>query len=275
MTKNFREVYECLIKDDDVEILPKLVPQLAESTEIFQKIKNVETESLAKDAKETKDKDKQSKENQQNGLGQIQGNNQLITVKDDSRAYLDAVINIGNSLSTHHLWRLEIVFIEGFTRYFAIYNAKDIYDRAVPYLIKRIKEGVNESKLKAIEMVVRYMRMNHMNNRSKDLLKVLNEEFFASSCFKMRQAYINIFLKLAETFSRQFIKQNALSLIFNLSVDKTTQVRRRLAEVLSNIRKAIFPEDNDNLQRFNEIVNQLTQDTDKEVSEVKYSKLFI
>ena len=264
MTKTLREIFEWLIKEDDIDIISKLVPQLAELTEMFQKIKQLEIECLAKDVK-----DKHSKENQFHSYShQHQHHGHHHHVKEDPRAYLDAIVNIGNSLVTHHLWRLEIDLMDGFARYFTIYNAKDIYERAIPFLVKRIKEGVNESKVKAIEMLVRFMRMNHMNSRSKDLLKTLNDEFFASNCFKMRQAYINIFLKLAETFSRHFIKQNVLSSIFSLAADKTAQVRRKLVVILPTIRKAIFHDDNDNLQRFNEIVNQLIQDTDKEVSEV-------
>lgn len=264
MTKHLRELYDWLIKEDDVEILPKLVPQLAELTEIFQKIKNVENEILAKE----KDKERQTKENQFGGGHSHHNSHHNHPGKEDPRAYLDAIVNIGNKLSANHLWRLELILLDGFPRYYVMYNAKDIHERAIPYLIKRIKEGVNEIRLKAIEMLVRFMRMNHMNSRSKDLLKAINDEFFASSCFKMRQAYISIFLKLAETFSRHFIKQNVLSSILNLAADKTAQVRRRLADILSNIRKMIFLEDTDNLQRFNDIVNQLMQDADKEVSEV-------
>lgn len=245
-----------------METLPKFIPQLPELTEIFQEMRNSETDNPSKE-KDPKDKtsDKDYHHNHHYN-------------KDDSKNYLESVLNVGNTLKARHLWRLEIQFMDGFPLYYRIYSVKDLNDKVVPYLIKTIKEGMSEVKLKAIEMLVKFMRINYMSSRSKDLLKSLTEDFYLANSCRQRISYITIYVQFAESFSRQFLMQNMLENVFSLSGDKVNQVRRRFTDYLPQIKRSILPDNQENVQKFIDLVNRLILDPDKETSDVNRFTLY-
>ena len=209
--------FENLLHDEDNDVLTKLVPQLPELIEIFEEAKTSEPDALTpKESKESsKEKQKDFKD---------------IHIE---KSYLDMVLNIANTLSKRHLWRLEVQLIDGFQYYYELFDMKELNDKAVPFLIKRIKEGLNEVRFKAIEMLAKFMRVNYLITKFKDLMKLFQEEFYQSSCYQMRIAYINLFLRFGESFSRTFMKQYFLTSVFALVGDKVSQVRRRLASHLA------------------------------------------
>ena len=252
LAKNLTDYFENLLQDEDNDIITKLVPQLPDLVEIFEELKHAEPDTPQKESKESKEKLKDSKESQ----------------NSDGKYYLDMVLNIGNTLSKRHMWRLEVQLIDGIPFYFEVFDMKELNDKVVPFLMKRVKEGILEIRLKAIEILVKFMRVNYLITRFKDLMKTFQEELYHSSCYQMRIAYIHLFLKFGEIFSRTFTKQNLLSNIFMLAGDKVSQVRRKLASFLPEIRGTLLPDDHDSIKKFAEFVNRLSQDTDKEVSEV-------
>lgn len=253
LCKGLREVFEALLKEEDPEILTKLVPLLSDLTAIFQEIKTNESDSPSKELKESKEK-----EAKDYGFSQA----------SETKSYLEDVLGIGNALSKYHNWRLEIKFLEGFPIYYEIFDMKELNEKLASYLINQVKEGVNEVRQKAIEMLVKFMRTNYLSLKFKELMKVFIEEFCNSNCYQMRIAFINLFLKFGEIFSRTFIKQNLLNQIFLLKADKTVQVRRKLASHLAEIRGVLLPDDTENIKKFAELVKRLAQDLDKEVSGV-------
>ena len=113
-----------------------------------------------------------------------------------------------------------------------------------------------------------FLKVNFVSPKFKDILKSIAEEFGSSSCYQHRISFILLFAKFADNFSRSFIKQNLLHLIFPFAGDKVSQVRRRYAENLPEIRKSILVDDTECIQKFNEVVSKLSLDLDKEVAKV-------
>lgn len=226
--------------------MPKFVPQLGELIELFEEIKRVEGDSPNKDFKDSKDKD-------------------ALRSKDSPKSYLDSVLNVWKFLVEHYMWRLEIRLMEDLPRYYELYSIKELNDKIAPFLMNRMKEGATEVRLKAIDFFAKFMKINYISVKFKEMLKSIVEEFASSSCYQHRISFIFLFSKFGENFSRTFIKQNMLNLIFPLAGDKVSQVRRKFAENLLEIRKCFMVDDTEGIQKFNDVVRKLTTDSDKEV----------
>ena len=253
MIKHLKEVFEQLLKEDeDLEVVQKFVPQMPELARIFEAVKASEQDSSAKE----KEKD----------YSYYTG----VSGKDETRYYISHVHSVGMLIRKLHLWRLELQFIEGYEVYYKLYSAKDLSDKLIPYLITCIKQSAHDVSLKAIEILVKFIRLHHLSSYSKDLLKLLNEDFYLATSFKHRISFIRIYVELAKAFSRNFLKMNLLHQAFSIASDSVAQVRRQYTHHLAGIRKSIHPEDNENTQKFTDILNRLIIDPDKEVSDVKF-----
>ena len=115
MTRGMKDQFELLLEDQDLEVMPKLVPQLGELVEVFEEIRRIESETPNRDTKDPKEKDRER--------------DFTLRSKDIMRSYLDAVVNIWKFLIDHHMWRLEITLMKDLPRYYEMYSLKELNDK--------------------------------------------------------------------------------------------------------------------------------------------------
>ena len=249
MTKQLREVFDMLLCDaeqEDTELLKKFVQQLPGLVEIFEEVRATEQASLPKER-----------------------DSHAQPLKELSKFYLSDIIALGKTLRKRHLWRLELQLLKDLPAYYEMYSLKQISSKLVPYLLTAIKEGTEEVSCQAVEVVMKWVRINHFNSYAKDLLKTLHDDFFLGSSFKLRLLFVRVFMQFSEVFSRYFMRLHLLQQAFSLAGDPVVQVRRRFVKFLPQIRYSIAPTDTENIQKFTDILNRLILDQDREVSDVR------
>lgn len=148
----------------------------------------------------------------------------------------------------------------------------DLNEKYLPNLISLLKCSVSEVRKLCSQSMASFLRINYVEKKRLEILKIMNETFLKSKNYFYRMTYLEFVYWCCQFFSRNFLRLNLFPECFKLANDKVANVRIKLASILTEIRKRIAPNDKDNLFYFGEAMGVLRKNIDQEVEKVVFKK---
>jgi len=121
----------------------------------------------------------------------------------------------------------------------------------------------------AIASLINFFKKNWISKRTNEIVKTLVQTFNTPTNYQFRIIFVDLYEKLAENFSRRFIKSFGLSEIaIKLMDDKVPDVRKRAFEIGVTIRKMLNPNETSLIVKLDDALNRGRLDTNKYSSEI-------
>lgn len=148
---------------------------------------------------------------------------------------------------------------------FSIHNLNEKY---VPFLINSMKNDAYSVRILGCKNLANFMKMNYVSKKKTEILKILYDNFMKSKNFQRRLIYIEFCILTASFLTFNFIKLYILPDIMELSNDKVANIRFKICYILSDLRNCLGNNDQDLLNKFNNVLQKLSEDKDSDVSDV-------
>jgi Vesicle coat complex COPI, gamma subunit len=150
------------------------------------------------------------------------------------------------------------------------FDIREIADKYVTFLFGRISRGINEVRALAMDHLVLFLQDCHVSQITANIIKRIGTEFQSSPTSLNRVRFLEIYKKLTDVFSRNFLRNHKLNdLAIKLASDKTSIVKKKFLEIAFNLRIMLSDEeDGILLVQLREVLNRLCNDKTKDIAKV-------
>lgn len=262
-------MFETLLKSTEMEVVEKLVISLDQLISVFH-VKREENpdEESEKDQEEEKEKIEKDKEKNKDTKG-VREN-----IRESQVSYLGDFLKLAEQVKSNFAWRLEIVFMSHINKCHDYFDIKELGEKYVTYLLDRALKGQNQVQPVALDSIILFLKRNYISKRTAEVMKIVTQTFYGGLHAKDRIAFVELYAKLADNFSRKFFKTfNLNEMVVKLADDKVPDVRRKVFEHCVVIRKMLSPNETSLVAKLEDGCTRSKVDKNKRLAEVIINKI--
>ncbi|XP_031572659.1 serine/threonine-protein phosphatase 4 regulatory subunit 4-like [Actinia tenebrosa] len=210
-----------LLKDESIEVLQGLIPNLPESLEC-----------LANRGHAAK----------LNNLSEL----------------IASLVACELAIASSSNWRLHVELLEKFACFPKCLTSDQIYYKFVPLLFRLLSSNrVLPVKLAAARTLCVFIRFNRKFEQRQELCCRLIQECGRGKSYKSRLLFIDICKFIMDLFSRSFFKENFFEFLLELASDPVLNVRLKFCSVLPTLKSVLKLSDRALLQQLEQCVRKL------------------
>ena len=161
-------------------------------------------------------------------------------------------------------------------RCYDYFDIRELGEKYVTYLLERALKGQNQVQLAALDSIVLFVKRNYISKRTAEVMKIVTQTFYGGLHYKDRIAYIDLYARFADNFSRKFFKAYSLNeMAVKLADDKVRDVRKKVFENSVVIRKMLSSSENSLVAKLEDACSRSKVDKNKRLAEVRESTKFV
>ena len=143
-----------------------------------------------------------------------------------------------------------------------------LVESLVPILFQLMSSGAYPARIKAGQVLCHYLRHIKSSYIRAELVYKLIHEFARGKSHSQRVVFIHICTAVLDTHSRVFFKNNFMNALLELVKDKVPNVRLLLTGMMPRLKSILrLPRDANFLDRLNEVMQTLRNDSDRDVAD--------